>query len=158
MHLKENVVLRWTVWLSRLVLALVFVFAGAVKAMDPKAFAEEIMRYQLAPWPAAVVLALWLPFLEIAAGTGLLLPKLRAGAQAVLTVLLLAFTVALLSAWRRGLDIDCGCFGTVAGHQDLVHALVRDGILLGLLGWIWIQDARSSRLPLPQPTSPVPSP
>ncbi|MBV9998131.1 MAG: DoxX family protein [Verrucomicrobia bacterium] len=149
MHLRQRLV-RWGAGLSEIALAVVFIFAGAVKAVDPNAFAEQIMRYQLAPWPVAVVLALWLPFLEVAAGAGLFIPALRTGALAVITALLIAFTAALLSAWYRGLNIDCGCLGPALGPQSVAQALGRDGFLLLLLAGVWIDRARRRRtLPTP---------
>lgn len=148
-HLGQRLV-RWGAGLSELALAAAFIFAGAVKAADPNAFAGEIMRYQLAPWPVAVILALWLPFLEAAAGAGLFIPALRTGALAVITALLITFTAALLSAWHRGLNIDCGCFGPALGPQSVTQALGRDGLLLVLLAGVWMDRARRRRtLPAP---------
>lgn len=136
MHAGGTLV-HWTVCLIRIALAAVFVFAGSVKAADPNAFAEEIMRYQLVPWPMAVSLALWLPFLEIAAGAGMIIPALQTGALAIVTALLLTFTMALLSAWQRGLNIDCGCFGPALGHQTVIQALERDGVFLAMVAGVW---------------------
>jgi uncharacterized membrane protein YphA (DoxX/SURF4 family) len=150
MHPGEKLV-RWTVCLIQIVLAAVFVFAGTVKAADPNAFAEEIMRYQLVPWPMAVMLALWLPFLEIAAGAGMIIPGLRTGALAILTALLFTFTVALLSAWLRGLNIDCGCFGPALGHQTVIQGLGRDGLLLAMLGGVWAHRRKRRRALTPTP-------
>jgi uncharacterized membrane protein len=157
MQLGERIV-RWTVWLSQTALALVFVFAGGIKAADPKAFAEEIMRYQLVPWPVAVTLALWLPFLEMAAGAGILIPALRTGALAIVTALLITFTAALLSAWRRGLNIDCGCFGPALGHESIIQGLERDGLLLAMLAWVWARRAKSRNPTTPTPKTPYASP
>ena len=150
MQLGKGVV-RWTVCLSQMALALVFVFAGGVKAADPKTFAEEITRYQLVSWPAAVTLALWLPFLEMAAGAGILIPALRPGALVIVTALLITFTAALLNAWRRGLNIDCGCFGPALGHQTIIQALARDGFLLAMLAWVWAHAARRRSRSTPPP-------
>jgi putative oxidoreductase len=144
MHPGEKIV-RWSVYVSRMALALVFVFAGGIKAADPNAFAEEIMRYQLVPWPVAVSLAFWLPFLEMAAGAGILIPALRSGALTTVTGLLITFTAALLSAWRRGLNIDCGCFGPALGPQTVIRALERDVVLLALLAWVWVHQLRRVR-------------
>ena len=147
MNFRETIA-RWSVRLSQIALAAVFIFAGAVKAADPDAFAEEIMRYQLVPWPVAVVLALWLPFLEIAVGAGMLIPAFRDGALTVATALLVTFTGALLSAWLRGLNIDCGCFGPALGHENVIQGLWRDGLLLIMLAWVWAYRVTTRRRPL----------
>jgi len=39
-------------WVGRIVLAAVFVYAGAAKALDPAAFADAIDSYRLLPHPA----------------------------------------------------------------------------------------------------------
>jgi putative oxidoreductase len=153
MHFGNKIV-RWTVCLSQVALAVVFAFAGVLKAADPNAFAEEIMRYQLVPWPVAVAMALWLPFLEMAAGAGILIPALRTGALAIVTALLLTFTAALLSAWQRGLNIDCGCFGPALGHQTVIQGLERDGLLLAMLAGVWAYRARRLRPLTPAPAEP----
>lgn len=152
MHPGEKIV-RWGAGLIQIALAAVFIFAGGVKAADPNAFAEEIMRYQLVPWPVAVVMALWLPFLEIAAGAGILIPALRTGALAIVTALLFTFTAALLSAWQRGLNIDCGCFGPALGHQTVIQGLERDGLLLAMLAGVWAYRARRLRPSTPMPAA-----
>ena len=144
MHLGEKLV-RWSVCLIQIALAAVFVFAGAMKAADPNAFAEEIMRYQLVPWPIAVTLALWLPFLEIAAGAAIIIPALRTGALITVTALLLSFTAALLSALQRGLSIDCGCFGPALGHETVIQGLERDGFLLAMLAGVWAHRLKRRR-------------
>ena len=81
--------------------------------------------------------AFYLPYLEILCGACLLLRRWQAGALALLGGLMLVFIAALASAWGRGLDIACGCFGADGepGHYGL--ALARDLALLAALGWLW---------------------
>src|SRR6266849_4511270 len=88
--------------LVRIALGALFVFAGATKAYDPGAFAIEIQRYQLVPWILDALVSVYLPWLEMLAGTLLLLKRFERGALLVITLLLLVFTVALASAMFRG--------------------------------------------------------
>jgi hypothetical protein len=104
------------------------------------------------PWPVAVTLALWLPFLEMVAGAGILIPALRTGALAIITALLITFTAALFSAWWRGLNIDCGCFGAALGHETIIQGLGRDGLLLVMAAWVWTRRVR-----LRNPSTPTPA-
>jgi putative oxidoreductase len=133
-----TVIFRWAERVSVLVLAVAFVLAGGSKVGDPAAFAEEVMRYQLTPWAGAVVVALWLPYLEILGGIGLLWRPVRAGARLVVTVLLLTFTGVLISAMVRGLNPDCGCFGRVTGPTTVTQALWRDLGLLAMATLLWV--------------------
>jgi uncharacterized membrane protein YphA (DoxX/SURF4 family) len=63
-----------------------------------------------------------LPVVEIVAGL-LLVAGLFTRTSAVVGALLMAaFLIGIISAWSRGLTIDCGCFGgggTVAAAQTL---------------------------------------
>jgi hypothetical protein len=56
---------------SDFVLAAVFIYAGAVKALDPVQFASDIDNYKILPWPVSVALAFYLPWLEILCALGL---------------------------------------------------------------------------------------
>jgi putative oxidoreductase len=122
---------------SRLGLGALFVFAGAAKAYDPGELADEVQKYNLLPWIPAVLLALYLPWLEILAGLLLVLNKFERGALLVIGLLLLIFTVALASAMVRGLNIDCGCFGKALTSTGTIIPLVRNLLLLVLVGFIW---------------------
>lgn len=126
--------------LARLVLAAVFVVAGALKVGDPQSAVQAVRAYQLLPAALDSVVGWGLPFLEIALGLLLaagLGTRIAAGAAAVLLVV---FVAAVASAAARGLSLDCGCFGrggTVApGQTSYLSEIVRDLGLLVLTGWL----------------------
>jgi putative oxidoreductase len=123
---------------ARIVLGLLFVFAGAAKAYDPGAFAIEIQRYQLVSWIPGVVAANYLPWVELLAGALLFLKRFERGALLLITCMLIIFTLALASAMFRGLDIDCGCFGKVFTVTGTTLPLVRNVLLLALTGFLWL--------------------
>ena len=131
-------------WVGRIILAAVFVYAGAAKALDPAAFADAIGSYRLLPHPAGVALALYLPWLEITGGLGVLWSRTRQGALSLLFLLCLVFAIAVASAWIRGLDIACGCFGGGAvGAAALRTSLLRSASLALLAGaLLWVEEAR----------------
>jgi hypothetical protein len=90
----------------------VFLYAGLVKAWETQDFALSIQHYELIPWPDAVLLlAVYLPWVEIFAGLAVLLRRLYLGGLVAVAGLMIIFTGSLVSAWQRGLDISCGCFG-----------------------------------------------
>ena len=147
--------------IARIALGALFIFAGTTKAYDPGEFAVEIQKYNLIPWILGVVVALYLPWVEILTGlvlflegifiglvlllpwfgtlTGLVLlfKKLEKGALLLVTVMLMFFTAALASAMVRGLSIDCGCFGKAITATGTTIPLIRNVILLGLTAFIW---------------------
>ncbi len=123
---------------ARLLIAAIFIYAGASKLQDPAAFATEIDHYEL--WPElAPYMAVSLPAIEIVLGLSLLVsPRAwRRAAALVCAGLMAAFTFAASAALARGLDIDCGCFGSGSGPITWL-TLVRDGALFSacvLLVW-----------------------
>lgn len=109
-------------------LATVFVAAGVMKAWDPATFAQDISHYRLVEPAAAAALALYLPWLEILCGVAVLSPAWRRSGALILLIAILIFTAALVSAYARGLDLRCGCFGEHLA-VSLVWALARNIVI-----------------------------
>lgn len=132
--------------LARLVLAVVFIYAGAVKAKDVTAFAGFVAAYQILPFAMNYFVAATLPYIEFLAGVLLLLNVRVRPALAVIGGMNIVFIVALTSVLIRGLDIDCGCFDP-GGGQDVsaAVALWRDVglMILVVLAW-WLRGALAS--------------
>jgi putative oxidoreductase len=129
--------LRLARLVARIALGALFVFSGAAKVYDPGEFATAVQKYNLLPWIPGVILALYLPWLEILCGLLLALKKFEKGALLVIIVLLIIFTVALASAMVRGLDIDCGCFGKAFTSTGTMIPMVRNLLLIVVAGFIW---------------------
>ena len=125
------------VWSLRFLMAGLFIYAGVIKSIQPELFVDEIEAYRLLPYKLSLLLSLYLPFLEIVAGIALLLPRWSRISSALLIALMGIFLVALLSAWVRGLDIACGCFGVSEMTANYPWLLVRDVMLIGALSFIW---------------------
>ena len=96
----------------RVLLAYVFLAAGIPKFLDPTTFVESTANYDLLA-SFAPIIAVALPPIEIAAGVALLLgPRSwRQAATLIAFGLMCVFTYAVYQAWRRGIDVECGCFG-----------------------------------------------
>jgi uncharacterized membrane protein YphA (DoxX/SURF4 family) len=129
--------------LCRLILALVFVYAGAVKIQDVVAFAGHVAAYQILPYAMNYLVAATLPYVEFLAGVLLLLNVRVRPALVAIGGMTLVFMVALVSVLLRGLDIDCGCFDP-AGGEDVSAgiALLRDVGLMVLVGLTWALRSR----------------
>ncbi len=124
---------------SRMLIALVFLYAGSMKAQDIVAFAGQIAQYQLLPYAWNYVVAGILPYLELLCGVLLLVNQRVRPATLVLFVLNLMFIAVLASAVIRGFDIDCGCFNSAAEHPTTpLTALLRDVGLLVLMILTWV--------------------
>jgi putative oxidoreductase len=123
--------------IGRILLAIVFLAAGLLKLWDPNLFAIQIRHYQITSWHGAVFLALWLPWFEIAAGTVMLFPRWKQAGLFCIITLILVFMVALTTAWMRGLNIDCGCFGVAGFERSIQLALIEDLALLAIAVFLW---------------------
>jgi len=112
----------------------IFVYAGAIKALDPVQFANDIDNYKTMPWFISVRLAFYLPWLEIFCGLALIFRFLYRGGLSILTALIAVFIGATIAAKIRGLDITCGCFGHASQHWSFPQHLAVDLVILtGLL-------------------------
>jgi len=125
----------WLATVGRLVLGAVFVVAGVLKVPDPAAAVRAVRAYRLLAEPLVGPVAFGLPVLEIAVGLALLLGVFVRTAAVAAAVLLVVFLAAVGSAWARGLQIDCGCFGdggqVAAGETSYPLEILRDvGLLL----------------------------
>lgn len=116
--------------LARLVLAGLYLYAGIDKALHPAEFASQVAAYRLLPASLVTLVAIWMPWLELLAGSCLAFGLLSESSALLLGLLSLAFAGGTASAMARGLDIECGCFSTSAsgpvtwGHVGLDLALV----------------------------------
>lgn len=119
--------------LLRVIVGGVFIYAGLLKAIDPAQFAKDVDNYRILPFVASAAVASYLPWLEIIAGAALILGICRAGATLLLGGMLLIFFGALSSAWARGLDIGCGCFGHATNKSKYPLSLLIDAALFTAL-------------------------
>jgi len=102
---------------AQLLLGLLFLAAALAKIVDVANLAREVHNFRLVPFWSEHLVAMTLPWIELVAGLGLVLGiRARAGAW-VAGVLLLAFTFGIVLAMARGLNFQCGCFGTADGTR-----------------------------------------
>ena len=115
-------------WLSRAVLAGVFLYSGWVKVRAPLQFAAAISGYQIVPMSLILPLADYLPWVEIALGVVVLVGwKIRWVAAASAALLGLFIAVQTVT-YLRGIDADCGCFGF--GERISPFTILRDAVFL----------------------------
>ena len=125
---------RLTLWaIVGLIVAGIFIYGGVLKAFDPVQFASDIDNFKILPWSVSVALAFYLPWLEIFCGLSLVFRFFYRGALSILTVLVLVFTLAIIAAKVRGLDITCGCFGHASQHWSFPSHLATNLAILAAL-------------------------
>lgn len=173
---RSKTVWLWVQRLCRWALGGLFVFAGAAKLMGLKfswagvrlllaegsldgfkvlgitAFRDEIRNYRLEPvwWiihPAAIVM----PWIEIVTGLALIFGIWMVEAAVLILLMLLLFNGLVGSAIYRGLDINCGCFGT---DMKVGWLKIAENMLLFALGVVaLVARRRLRRIPAAEPTS-----
>ena len=144
--MKSRVVIEW---ILRLGLAALFIYAGGVKLPDVQKFFWDIQNYDLTPWDVSVVAAFLLPWLEIFAGAALITGRLYLGGIAICGGLSSVFLGAIGSAWYRGLDITCGCFGREDNQTNYPeHIAMNVAMLLAAIALWWLASRRSKAEPV----------
>jgi len=119
----------------RLVLAFVFLLAGATKFVDPVGFLKGLRDFGL-PMVLARPLVILLPVTELAVAVALI-PVVLAwyggcGALGLLTLFLIAIGIAM----ARGRKPDCRCFGQLHSAPVGRPTLIRDGVLAAGAAWL----------------------
>lgn len=133
--------LPWVVTAARLVVAGVLIVAGWLKMGAPAISIKAVEAYEILPQGAAEIVGYVLPILEIVIGALLIVGLLTRVAAVGAGLLMLVFITGITSAWARGLNIDCGCFGGGGALRpgetaDYLPEILRDLGLLVLAAWI----------------------
>lgn len=139
-------------WGSRILLAVVFLWAAQSKITDIPAFAANIKNYAMMPVGWLPAFATLLAGLEVAVGLSLLTGLWRKGSALVVTGMLTAFIIALVYAYASGRSIHCGCFTSdlsAAKAEDLrtemISRIVQDaGLLVVAVNLFWAEMAGGS--------------
>ena len=111
---------------GRFFIALVLLLAGAAKIRRQDELARAIGGYRLLPQALVRPVAIVLPWVEVALGTGLALGVATRVVALAIAVLLAVFTGAVAVSLARGLRIDCGCFGVAQGDPANGWTLARN--------------------------------
>lgn len=98
-------------WIIRLLVGGIFVWSGTAHLANPYYFLSTVYQYELTSAPVGMLIASYLPFLELLLAVCLLSGICRRPTWILTTLLLIAFASVQGSALSRGLLISCGCFG-----------------------------------------------
>jgi len=142
----------WVYRAVRFILAVVFVWSGISKLIEPQSFAVIIEAYGLLPDELIMAVVLFLPALELLAGIGLLIDV--RGSLGIVAGLLFLFMVILGYGIWMGLDVDCGCFGPEDPEAKAYHvlrsALYKDFVMMAgvvyLYRWRYVRFSSPVRL------------
>lgn len=120
---------RWIGLALRLFLGGAFLYAAWLKLREPwMLFAMAVDAYQLLPQWAVILVARTLPWAELILGLLLIAGKWIRFTSAATLALLGGFLATMAFSYLKGMQIDCGCFGS--GDPISPRTLARDGGLL----------------------------
>jgi len=122
----------------RLFFGFVFIYAAVSKVADAESFSKAVYNYKLMPDLTINFLALVIPWIELVAGVLLLFGVSVKENSAILSGLLVVFIIAIGISLVRGLNIECGCFGTASGSKVGIQKILENVGLL-VLGLILIK-------------------
>ena len=152
---------RAIIWIGRIILGGIFVYAGYAKIFYPNhnlwpffilkfsvtmnlmSFATQVDAFKvLPPWGVQFV-AHTLPFAEVILGMLVLIGwRLRIWAT-MLTAIMVGFSIVVTRAYLLHMDINCGCFAT---YQPVNLTKVLEDAALAVLGiamtWLAFVEAR----------------
>lgn len=115
----------------RLILAFIFVLSSIEKLKDPYAFALSVDAYQVFPDWIVNLSTLLIPWLELFIAFGLIFKfKLRAN-LILFGSLMIMFTLLVVIAMIKGLDIECGCYGESSSKVGLTKLVENILIIIG---------------------------
>lgn len=121
---------KYFLFLFRIIVGFVFVYAGILKISDPAGFSDAINNYDLLPLSFVNFFAITLPWIEVVAGLFLMFGISVKENSFIISVMLVVFIFAIVISLGRGLNIECGCFGTSSGTKVGLIKLVENIILL----------------------------
>lgn len=153
--------MKYVILLARLIIGGLFIYASIHKIADPAAFSVSIRNYLVLPPAWSNLCALMLPWIEVVAGSLLILGILTKPSALLTTGMLGVFLAAIIHAYSIGLNIDCGCFSSAAaseGKIGLFH-IFRDSALfltsLAILvfdrGTLTVRDLFPSKVSVHEP-------
>ncbi len=123
--------------LIRVFLGGLFVIASLDKISDPAAFVTSILNYKIVGPTLAMVIATILPSLELLCGLSLILGLYPRASALLITFILVGFTILIISALLRGLDISCGCFTQDPNVSKIGHIKILENAGMIMLG-VWL--------------------
>ncbi|HSC46083.1 MAG TPA: MauE/DoxX family redox-associated membrane protein [Candidatus Acidoferrum sp.] len=161
---------RAVIWLGRLLIGGIFVYAGYAKLVYPNhnlwpwfmlkfsvaanlsTFAFQVESYKILSASASSFVAHTLPYAEIVLGLLLLIGwKFRVWAT-IASAILVGFLAVVTRAYLLHMDINCGCFGTP--EPLTIMTVLRDSALVLLAVLMTVFAYQEARGPHPWAAAP----
>jgi uncharacterized membrane protein YphA (DoxX/SURF4 family) len=137
--------------LVRLGLVAVALPAALPKLADLRGSRRSVQLYDIFPLPISDLIGVALPIVELALALLFLSGLLSRYASILFGLMLIAFIAGIISAWARGLNIDCGCYAVgvdlaVGQDPEYLQHILRDTGFLAMTAFlaVWPGSAASA--------------
>jgi uncharacterized membrane protein YphA (DoxX/SURF4 family) len=157
----------WGSTAARIFLAAVFLLAGWPKLLDSEGTLRSVRAFRLLPEALAAPFGYALPMVELAIAVLLIAGLFTRVAALVTAGMMVMFLFGIVSAWARGLSIECGCFGNTGSLvlnpvPGYIEDTLRDTgfliVALALASWPFSALSADRFLRLtPSPQAPAPA-
>lgn len=148
--IKHNGMAESVYHITRWGLAVLFIFSGLTKLVEPAQFAVIIDAYGILPEVLVMPVALLLPVAEVIAGSCLIF-NVR-GSLTIIALLMVLFLAVLGYGIWMGLDVDCGCFGPEDPEAQAFHGLrqtfYRDIVIMAVVAILYVWRYRRAVRPV----------
>lgn len=112
----------------RVALGAVLIYSALQKLYQPYDFLSSVYAYEMTGSTLGMIIAALLPPMELAIGACLLAGICPLGGSLGALLLGIVFIYAQISVLGRGLNIDCGCFGS-SGENPISYATLTKAII-----------------------------
>lgn len=120
---------KYVLFISQLILSLIFIFSGIEKISDLNYFLVAINNYKIFPDFTHNFITVTFPWIELILGVLLLFGFYKKEISVIFSFLIFLFTLLIFISILRGLDIDCGCFGTLSSVKVGYYKIYENTIL-----------------------------
>ncbi len=125
----------------RIFTGILFLASGLFKTANLLIFSEAIDNFGILPAQFNTLATVSIPTIEIICGIFLLFGLFLRSATLILSLLVSIFTLAIGIAFYRGMDFDCGCFGSLEILNSVsIEKIIFNLLLLLLLIHIFIKN------------------
>jgi len=124
------------IFIFRLIIGMVFIYASIHKIANPEEFAKSIDNYRLLPVFLINIIAIILPWLELIIGLFIIFGIFIKASSFLISLNMLIFTILVLITIIRGIDISCGCFSSDINSTPIGWKKFFENIILLLISSI----------------------
>lgn len=152
--MKSNLIIKSVSLLFRFLLGGLLIFAGVLKVVDNSTLFETVAYITWIPVGMKSLVIDFLPWIEIVAGSLLLLHIFDKVVIPINAVIYLSFLIFAIWGLSSGIEVDCGCFGdldkgsflaTLLGSEISIQMVIRNGVFVLMVAFVfWHSQLKSN--------------